>query len=53
MISGRGGAGGQERSDPGMDDGVVGGYAAFAVDPEQAARLWEWSARQAELHLGD
>ncbi|WP_328349810.1 SDR family NAD(P)-dependent oxidoreductase [Mycobacterium sp. NBC_00419] len=45
--------GGQERSDAGMDDGVVGGYAAFAVDPEQAARLWEWSARQAELHLGD
>ena len=34
-------------------EGVVGGYAAFAVDPEHAARLWDWSQRQAELHLGD
>lgn len=34
-------------------EGTVGGYAAFAVDPEQAARLWEWSQRQADLHLGD
>ncbi|BBZ78358.1 oxidoreductase [Mycolicibacterium anyangense] len=33
--------------------GVQGGYAAFAVDPEQAARLWDWSQRQAERHLGD
>lgn len=34
-------------------EGVVGGYAPFAVDPEQAARLWEWSQEQADLHLGD
>jgi NAD(P)-dependent dehydrogenase (short-subunit alcohol dehydrogenase family) len=34
-------------------DGTEGGYAAWAVDPEQAARLWEWSLRQAELNLGD
>lgn len=34
-------------------EGVVGGYAPFAVDPEQAARLWEWSQQQADLHLGD
>lgn len=46
-------AGGQERSDPGTKASVEGGYAAFAVDPEQAARLWDWSQRQAELHLGD
>ena len=32
--------------------GVVGGYAPFAVDPEQASRLWDWSQRQADLHLG-
>ncbi|BBX10716.1 SDR family NAD(P)-dependent oxidoreductase [Mycolicibacterium aichiense] len=36
-----------------MVDGVEGGYAPWAVDPEQAARLWEWSARQATLNLGD
>ena len=33
-------------------DGSEGGYAAWAVDPEQAARLWEWSQGQAELKLG-
>jgi NAD(P)-dependent dehydrogenase (short-subunit alcohol dehydrogenase family) len=33
-------------------DGTEGGYAAWAVDPEQAARLWEWSQHQAELKLG-
>ncbi|MBB3600897.1 NAD(P)-dependent dehydrogenase (short-subunit alcohol dehydrogenase family) [Mycolicibacterium sp. BK556] len=37
-------------ADP-MVDGSEGGYAAWAVDPEQAARLWEWSQRQAELNL--
>ncbi|MBI3690672.1 MAG: oxidoreductase, partial [Mycolicibacterium aromaticivorans] len=36
-----------------MVDGVEGGYAPWAVDPEQAARLWEWSQRQATLNLGD
>ncbi|MEZ0354931.1 SDR family NAD(P)-dependent oxidoreductase [Mycobacterium sp. SA01] len=36
-----------------MVDGVEGGYAPWAVDPGQAARLWEWSARQATLNLGD
>jgi len=25
---------------------TVGGYAAHAVDPEQAVRLWDWSLRQ-------
>jgi NAD(P)-dependent dehydrogenase (short-subunit alcohol dehydrogenase family) len=38
-------------ADPAVD-GAEGGYAAWAVDPEQAARLWEWSQRQAELNLG-
>jgi NAD(P)-dependent dehydrogenase (short-subunit alcohol dehydrogenase family) len=38
-------------ADPAVD-GTEGGYAAWAVDPEQAARLWEWSQRQAELILG-
>jgi NAD(P)-dependent dehydrogenase (short-subunit alcohol dehydrogenase family) len=38
-------------ADPAVD-GAEGGYAAWAVDPEQAARLWEWSQRQAELKLG-
>jgi NAD(P)-dependent dehydrogenase (short-subunit alcohol dehydrogenase family) len=33
-------------------EGTEGGYAAWAVDPEQAARLWDWSQRQAELILG-
>jgi NAD(P)-dependent dehydrogenase (short-subunit alcohol dehydrogenase family) len=33
-------------------DGAEGGYAAWAVDPEQGARLWEWSQRQADLNLG-
>ncbi|WP_325096643.1 SDR family NAD(P)-dependent oxidoreductase [Mycolicibacterium vinylchloridicum] len=33
-------------------DGIEGGYAAWAVDPEQAARLWDWSQRQAALILG-
>ena len=33
-------------------EGIEGGYAAWAVDPEQAARLWDWSQRQAELILG-
>ncbi len=33
-------------------EGAEGGYAAWAVDPEQAARLWDWSQRQAELILG-
>ncbi|WP_163747424.1 SDR family NAD(P)-dependent oxidoreductase [Mycolicibacterium helvum] len=33
-------------------EGTEGGYAAWAVDPEQATRLWEWSQRQAELNLG-
>ncbi|MCX2929110.1 SDR family NAD(P)-dependent oxidoreductase [Mycobacterium sp. CVI_P3] len=33
-------------------DGAEGGYAAWAVDPEQAARLCEWSQREAELALG-
>jgi len=36
-----------------MREGIEGGYAPFAVDPEQAARLWEWSQRQADLHSGD
>jgi NAD(P)-dependent dehydrogenase (short-subunit alcohol dehydrogenase family) len=27
-------------------EGVVGGYAPHAVDPEQAARLWDWSLEQ-------
>ncbi|KAA0111096.1 SDR family NAD(P)-dependent oxidoreductase [Mycolicibacterium sp. P1-5] len=36
-----------------MVDGVEGGYAPWAVDPEQAARLWEWSQRQAALNLSD
>lgn len=45
--------GGQERSDAGENTGGEGGYADFAVDPEQATRLWDWSQRQAELHLGD
>lgn len=27
-------------------DGTEGGYAAHAVDLDQAARLWEWSQRQ-------
>ncbi|MCV7344615.1 SDR family NAD(P)-dependent oxidoreductase [Mycolicibacterium rhodesiae] len=39
-------------ADP-MVDGVEGGYAPWAVDPGQAARLWEWSARQATLNFGD
>ncbi|WP_445167963.1 SDR family NAD(P)-dependent oxidoreductase [Mycolicibacterium sp. Dal123E01] len=38
-------------ADP-MADGTEGGYAAWAVDPEQATRLWEWSERQAALNLG-
>jgi NAD(P)-dependent dehydrogenase (short-subunit alcohol dehydrogenase family) len=33
-------------------EGTEGGYAAWAVDPEQAARLWDWSQRQTELILG-
>ncbi|NTY61513.1 SDR family NAD(P)-dependent oxidoreductase [Mycolicibacterium sphagni] len=33
-------------------EGTEGGYAAWAVDPEQAARLWDWSQQQAELILG-
>lgn len=32
------------------DDAAKGGYAPYAVDPEQAARLWDWSQRQADLH---
>lgn len=32
------------------DDAAVGGYASYAVDPDQAARLWDWSQRQADLH---
>ncbi|GAA2770409.1 SDR family NAD(P)-dependent oxidoreductase [Mycolicibacterium pallens] len=36
-----------------MVDGVEGGYAPWAVDPEQAARLWEWSQAQAALNLSD
>ena len=36
-----------------LADGTEGGYAAWATDPEQAARLWEWSQRQAELNLDD
>ena len=36
-----------------MREGAEGGYAPFAVDPEQAARLWAWSQQQADLHLGD
>ena len=32
------------------DDTAKGGYAPYAVDPEQAARLWDWSERQADLH---
>ncbi len=39
-------------ADP-MADGVEGGYAPWAVDPEQAARLWEWSQQQVEHALGD
>lgn len=38
-------------ADPAVE-GTEGGYAAWAVDPEQAARLWDWSQRQAELILG-
>lgn len=34
-------------------EGVEGGFAAWAVDPEQAARLWDWSQRQADLSLSD
>jgi NAD(P)-dependent dehydrogenase (short-subunit alcohol dehydrogenase family) len=30
-------------------DGVPGGYAAHAVDPAQAARLWDWSEQQLAL----
>lgn len=37
-------------ADPAVD-GVEGGYAPWAVDPEQAARLWAWSQRQADLIL--
>ena len=33
-----------------MREGTEGGYAPFAVDSEQAARLWAWSQRQADLH---
>jgi NAD(P)-dependent dehydrogenase (short-subunit alcohol dehydrogenase family) len=29
-----------------VTEGVEGGYAAHAVDPEQAERLWEWSEQQ-------
>jgi NAD(P)-dependent dehydrogenase (short-subunit alcohol dehydrogenase family) len=29
-----------------------GGYAAHAVDPEQAARLWEWSEQQTDIAPG-
>lgn len=36
-----------------MREGAEGGYASFAVDPEQATRLWAWSQRQADLHLVD
>ena len=36
-----------------MREGAEGGYAPFAVDPEQATRLWAWSQRQADLHLCD
>ena len=36
-----------------MREGTEGGYAPFAVDPEEAARLWVWSQRQADLHSGD
>lgn len=32
------------------DDAATGGYARYAVDPDQAARLWDWSQRQADLH---
>lgn len=39
-------------ADP-MVDGIEGGYAQWAVNPEQAARLWEWSQRQADLIFGD
>lgn len=34
------------------DDAAEGGYAAYAVDPDQAARLWDWSQRQADQHTG-
>ena len=34
-------------ADP-MVDGAQGGYAPWAVDPEQAGRLWEWAQQQAE-----
>ncbi|CAN5688331.1 SDR family NAD(P)-dependent oxidoreductase [soil metagenome] len=30
-------------------EGTPGGYAPHAVDPEQAARLWDWSERQIAL----
>jgi NAD(P)-dependent dehydrogenase (short-subunit alcohol dehydrogenase family) len=30
-------------------EGTPGGYAPHAVDPEQAARLWDWSAEQIAL----
>ncbi|SBS75472.1 Short-chain dehydrogenase/reductase SDR [uncultured Mycobacterium sp.] len=33
-------------------EGTEGGYTAWAVDPAQAARLWDWSQQQAELILG-
>lgn len=32
------------------DDAAVGGYASYAVDPDEALRLWDWSQRQADLH---
>ncbi|TGD89986.1 SDR family NAD(P)-dependent oxidoreductase [Mycolicibacterium sp. CH28] len=31
--------------------GTEGGYAPWAVDPDQATRLWDWSQRQAALNL--
>ncbi|MGY4708281.1 SDR family NAD(P)-dependent oxidoreductase [Mycolicibacterium sp. CBM1] len=34
-------------------EGVEGGYAAWAVDSEQARRLWDWSQQQVDLNLND
>lgn len=34
-------------------EGAEGGFAAWAVDPAQAVRLWDWSQRQADLSLSD
>ncbi|AQT78078.1 hypothetical protein B1R94_00735 [Mycolicibacterium litorale] len=34
-------------------EGAEGGVADWAVDPGQAARLWDWSQRQADLSVSD